>query len=1497
MPAPIGVKSLKYRKSRKKSVSCWALCCAVILYMVWCIGLVAFLMAVFEYGGVTPVLRVVFDWTVVPAVGTVVGPATSCAATLGSAVSYVVNATLTLANYTDDDDLVHQAVGEVLVGTGALDLAEGVSALQRAVGESPTAPARPTPVVNGLTVAGGTLWPPFRPAVKRYQVHLDDGLADRCGAEGCPGGAPDIEVELSLRQAGNVRIDREVVRNASGTVRRRVSLEQLFRASDRAQSQQPVIVQVTDPEALKPHSDFYVLKVVRAPERKHKKADDPRVAVRRLADRADLGGAVVLNDAGLVASEDPQARQEQQLPSVQDQVSMVRETPVDGAGDGAPGTPELASAYGAGVHVEDDAADAVSTTRNAVSTTRNAVPTTRNVSTTRKDVPPASAPIDDDALVVLTQPNYKVVLSSKGGYCEMVGGMFETGLQEMSFWSAEQDHILCFPAKRGGEIRVQAQANPQLGDARGEFGFGQGIKMGLRPNIETHAIWPLESGVSSLGIPVSHNHPVKLMGLRSELADGSHSDIPLVVASTRQKDWAVELNFMDPRKGHCLPDYTRANVRSFACRANVPGAEVQLVVICDICSPKAGKGGRTLDIQEVMDDGGTLEVETRRLLEDDPMPWVGWTTNAPDKRGHSFWTITVGEGPEGAEDDSNVVYEVGLVVGPGRLPWDASNITPQQWEALGMNLSMLGFFSAGTYFVVMMMQAFGLPAPSLAALPALSAAAASMQLLAIIGRQIAEPPLRLQSFAKELPPVEMVWTVTYAFLAVVVCHALAVGRHVVRNGSGSAESLPHGLWMGAWELRAFNVLVLPLAYRGATLALVFAVPDYSTAPGFAIANFLETAWGCTMLLGLLAVPACVVYVIRGWFFTEQVVGMIMPGSERVVFVDRTCDQLRTIPLNICQVITYGRLSTYSHVAEGSKSRNVVRFAASVASSILGFLGTLPGWSFSPTTATISEVEHRGSPGRGLVGRGGVGSWGTVWEAGPWGKAGSTSKQEAIDDDLSKMPPERLEQERAERNQELARKNSESNQLKSGEGLNQGMERAETDIGVWYGQPMSRKYIEGSGYEVEQEKRPKFTPVMYAHPIRATTKFVYIGGGRKGRLAGVAGLPWIDCAVPTEALEELEEEIGRVELRVNAGQLCGPHTCGRLGACFDWTDRVAWRWPAEVVGKIVLAFYLAALPYTSAYNADWAWMVLHVVVILGLLVLGVATILVGPHTSFIDNFALASWMLMACAGIFMYVGGMSVEFTAFTAAMSMLFFTFAPVFVFAFTTVLLLLLSLASAFSDLRRQVVPAVVQNWILEGESLAPASSPSGRRVAASGYSRLDPSAQPGSHEDRNQLGESSFPDCKIFDPKLAALGPLTDKLPTRSKRVVTHHVLRIPDTVGARIEQEMIPRGTVPMQAQHIFAQKSGGMLVRQPFGALITHKKGLLLFGQAHLNEGGLMWDNVIKKVLGRTAAAETAIRLLEEAAEAGAQSPASEEKAPLVVVEVEGEVRPDVGRGRP
>merc|ERR1719424_1332992 len=125
--------------------------------------------------------------------------------------------------------------------------------------------------------------------------------------------------------------------------------------------------------------------------------------------------------------------------------------------------------------------------------------------------------------------------------------------------------------------------------------------------------------------------------------------------------------------------------------------------------------------------------------------------------------------------------------------------------------------------------------------------------------------------------------------------------------------------MGAWELRAFNVLVLPLAYKGATLALVFCIPDYSTAPGFVVANVLEMACGCILLLGLLAVPAYVVRVVRGWFFTEQVIGMVMPGSSRVVFVDRTCDQLRAIPMNVCQVVTYGRLGKYKKVAKGANS--------------------------------------------------------------------------------------------------------------------------------------------------------------------------------------------------------------------------------------------------------------------------------------------------------------------------------------------------------------------------------------------------------------------------------------------------------------------------------------------------------------------------------------------------------------------------------------------------
>merc|ERR1719424_2154424 len=102
-------------------------------------------------------------------------------------------------------------------------------------------------------------------------------------------------------------------------------------------------------------------------------------------------------------------------------------------------------------------------------------------------------------------------------------------------------------------------------------------------------------------------------------------------------------------------------------------------------------------------------------------------------------------------------------------------------------------------------------------------------------------------------------------------------------------------------------------------------------------------------------------------------------------------------MNVCQVVTYGRFGKYRQVAEGANSSklqlavwNAIRLAASLPSSSLGFLASLPGWSFSPTIATISEVEHRGSPARGSVGRS-AGSWSLVWESGPWGKAGSTSK--------------------------------------------------------------------------------------------------------------------------------------------------------------------------------------------------------------------------------------------------------------------------------------------------------------------------------------------------------------------------------------------------------------------------------------------------------------------------------------------------------------------------
>lgn len=107
-------------------------------------------------------------------------------------------------------------------------------------------------------------------------------------------------------------------------------------------------------------------------------------------------------------------------------------------------------------------------------------------------------------------------------------------------------------------------------------------------------------------------------------------------------------------------------------------------------------------------------------------------------------------------------------------------------------------------------------------------------------------------------------------------------------------------------------------------------------------------------------------------------------------------------------------------------------------------------------------------------------------------------------------------------------------------------------------------------------------VAVAHPVLARTASAYEVRARD-LVAGVACVPWLDCAVPAGAMRRLEELGSDVILHVHPGQLSGPLTSGRFAACFDWGTRWPWRWSVELVLKTMLGLWVAgtAPPHRSS----------------------------------------------------------------------------------------------------------------------------------------------------------------------------------------------------------------------------------------------------------------------------------------------------------------------------
>ncbi|CAE7245962.1 unnamed protein product [Symbiodinium sp. CCMP2592] len=97
-------------------------------------------------------------------------------------------------------------------------------------------------------------------------------------------------------------------------------------------------------------------------------------------------------------------------------------------------------------------------------------------------------------------------------------------------------------------------------------------------------------------------------------------------------------------------------------------------------------------------------------------------------------------------------------------------------------------------------------------------------------------------------------------------------------------------------------------------------------------------------------------------------------------------------------------------------------------------------------------------------------------------------------------------------------------------------------------------------------------VKECHPLTVKSTVCFDGPAREA-CAGVACLPWLDCAVPSSALRRVEDLSGCVTLRVHPSQLTGKLSSGQYAACFDWGTKSPWRWPVDLSAQVFLGLWL------------------------------------------------------------------------------------------------------------------------------------------------------------------------------------------------------------------------------------------------------------------------------------------------------------------------------------
>mmetsp|Transcript_30597 Transcript_30597/g.88680 ORF Transcript_30597/g.88680 Transcript_30597/m.88680 type:complete len:1068 (+) Transcript_30597:83-3286(+) len=955
---------------------------------------------------------------------------------------------------------------------------------------------------------------------------------------------------------------------------------------------------------------------------------------------------------------------------------------------------------------------------------------------------------------VLPIHGHNVGLGLVKGMCKKVRGPFpadtENDTGALGLWAGNTEHIVCFSSEEHRPQFIAAPVEKLTDDESGEFGFGRGIGVSLRPQLATSALWQLQANVESLGLAMSNDTSFLALAVRTLKDNHMVHEYPLVVTRMRQDDWPVDIQFARKTDGLCRPRPGELNQQRFVCRGKVRaiGLQAQIVAFCPRCG--SGAGDWKLSVAKAGGNSASSTVEAQSA-------WIGWTTKVPELNHAEHWTVTVGSDPPKS-------FEVIFVGGSTSLALEGVYADFRLVAGLGIGLSAGAFVTfgiAGLFFAVSYLL---LPGIVIAQLPSLSCAVLALQFFALFGFQQFSPQMQDLSqhsgwiLLQVKAPDEMLRFSFFFICAVMVLHAFAVLGFVGSNGKGSAAQLPHGLLFGAWELRALPFVAFPIAASASGLATRnwFGVDVWDHDVDLEPSTIMAVLYGMIPLMMLIGAfwVGVRVYTV----FSDEVVAAIETRSGSIFFVDRICDQIRGMPLT---------------------------------PALYCWSSTL-GWAFAPPISTIQELSLSGSQRYGPLG-----SWRTIWSDGPWA---STNSQAATSTRTSRMHVAQV-----------------------------GLMRRSTSS------------LKGDDPAFKYEL--SLSPAVNTHPIASAPKFPY-KVPRDSGYAGLAGVPWMDAAIPASALKDVCMAVdSETALFVQASQLSGPLTSGRLGACFEWCDRFPYRWFIDMTLRTLLGMYTGILPYLAisdspvVHHLPWA-------VMAGGVIVAVAALAGRPYVQTLDNLA------MATAALAVSLTAFNVQYLErITGAMTMSAFVIANVALLALPILILLLTSLTLiwwGFSYPRNlhseEALSRTIEQWA-------------------------------GPVHDRHQetLRASILP---MRGVKRTARNDVSrHTLPASVRCSMVYAKIKLPAAPsGPRAlpePKDIIPNLPVPAElllsapGQHNYLGKS-----TVPLGALITPTKARLLYADEDTDQEGMKeytasapWKEIVDKFFDDQAVANEAKRQIE------------------------------------